>query len=354
MKSIEQVLDGFDIEYYKRQAEGTKRFLANYFGDINKTLIVHNAERVPKGVRIVYVSNHRSHLDYLIIPLLLHMNGHEPPAVLAGSNLMRIPLLGRWFERVKGIPVERHRARDRNYIHNFAESIRTAVQRTDILLFIEGGRSYTGSIKGPKTATLDAVVNAQKEMEMQIHVQPVAISYNIVVDQRGFDRLEAAKQWKDKGGRFQQAVGGAGYYFWDGLSFFLEAYKPHGEVHISFAEPFQIERNEENGQAKRKIAAEATKRIKNVYLNTEVVCAAFTIRQSAYAQAMECYDAGVKLLEQHDIISVGHAEPPIITIRNEKAFNYYANSYVHVNRERTDLFGRKINLRETVLKALRT
>ena len=43
-------------------------------------------EAVGRG-RVVYVSNHKSHLDYLVEPLVLDDSGIRPPLTAAGINL---------------------------------------------------------------------------------------------------------------------------------------------------------------------------------------------------------------------------------------------------------------------------
>src|SRR5262245_14012174 len=42
--------------------------------------------------RVVYCSNHRSHTDYLVEPLVLDDNGVRPPVIAAGINLFGGPL----------------------------------------------------------------------------------------------------------------------------------------------------------------------------------------------------------------------------------------------------------------------
>ena len=74
MQSIKDILDGFDSEYYARQAAGAHSFLRAYFGNTGEAFVVRGIEHVPKDGRVVYVANHRSHLDYIIIPWLLHKN----------------------------------------------------------------------------------------------------------------------------------------------------------------------------------------------------------------------------------------------------------------------------------------
>ncbi len=48
-------------------------------------------DAVKKG-RVVYASNHRSHIDYLVEPLVLDDAGIRPPIIAAGINLFGGPL----------------------------------------------------------------------------------------------------------------------------------------------------------------------------------------------------------------------------------------------------------------------
>ena len=64
--------------------------------------ILRKIERIEEGVgvaraathagRTIYISNHKSHLDYLIEPLVLDDNGVRPPVIAAGINLFGGPL----------------------------------------------------------------------------------------------------------------------------------------------------------------------------------------------------------------------------------------------------------------------
>jgi len=45
---------------------------------------VHHVEAAVRTHRIVYASNHKSHTDYLVEPLVLDDNGIRPPLIAAG------------------------------------------------------------------------------------------------------------------------------------------------------------------------------------------------------------------------------------------------------------------------------
>ena len=59
--------------------------------------ILRKIERVQEGIdtvrsatqagRVIYASNHKSHTDYLVEPLVLDDNGIRPPVIAAGINL---------------------------------------------------------------------------------------------------------------------------------------------------------------------------------------------------------------------------------------------------------------------------
>ena len=53
---------------------------------------LHYVQAAVGSHRIVYSSNHKSHIDYLVEPLVLDDNGVRPPLIAAGINLFGGPL----------------------------------------------------------------------------------------------------------------------------------------------------------------------------------------------------------------------------------------------------------------------
>ena len=99
--------------------------------------------------RVLYVSNHKSHLDYLVEPLVLDDNGIRPPVVAAGINLFGGPL-GLLHRHVTGaIPIRRN-SKDPIYLATLRAYIAELLNRRDLLYYAEGGRSYSGDFKAGK------------------------------------------------------------------------------------------------------------------------------------------------------------------------------------------------------------
>ncbi|PYR30904.1 MAG: hypothetical protein DMF92_07100, partial [Acidobacteria bacterium] len=76
---------------------------------------LHHPVAAAREHRVVYASNHKSHTDYLVEPLVLDDNGVRPPLIAAGINLFGGPL-GLLHRHVTGaIPIRRN-AKDPAYL----------------------------------------------------------------------------------------------------------------------------------------------------------------------------------------------------------------------------------------------
>jgi glycerol-3-phosphate O-acyltransferase len=150
--------------------------------------ILRKIERIEENVgiaqdatrrgRTIYISNHKSHLDYLVEPLVIDDNGIRPPVIAAGINLFGGPL-GLIHRHVTGaIPIRRN-AKDPAYLVTLKAYVAELLQRHDLLFYIEGGRSYTGEMKSPKTGLLHAAVQAERADSSII---PLAVSYDLVLE----------------------------------------------------------------------------------------------------------------------------------------------------------------------------
>jgi glycerol-3-phosphate O-acyltransferase len=135
-------------------------------------------QQATRAGRVIYVSNHKSHLDYLVEPLVLDDNGIRPPVTAAGINLFGGPL-GLLHRHVTGaIPIRRN-TKDPAYLVTLKAYVAELLQRSDLLFYIEGGRSYTGEMKTPKTGLLHATLQADVPGSV---IVPLAVAYDIVLE----------------------------------------------------------------------------------------------------------------------------------------------------------------------------
>ena len=141
---------------------------------------VHIAQEATRRGRVIYISNHKSHLDYLVEPLVLDDNGVRPPVIAAGINLFGGPL-GLIHRHVTGaIPIRRN-TKDPAYLVTLKAYVSELLGRHDLLFYIEGGRSYSGELKAPKTGLLHAALQARRADSV---IVPVAVAYDLVLEDR--------------------------------------------------------------------------------------------------------------------------------------------------------------------------
>ncbi len=147
---------------------------------------------------VVWVSNHKSHLDYLVEPLALDDTGIRPPLIAAGINLFG-GAMGLLHRHVTGaIPIRRN-SKDPAYLMTLRAYVAEVLKRHDVLYYAEGGRSYSGEMKSPKTGLLQAALAADRAT---LSIVPMAVSYDIVLE----DRILATQAVKKRARAFTTEI----------------------------------------------------------------------------------------------------------------------------------------------------
>jgi glycerol-3-phosphate O-acyltransferase len=171
--------------------------------------ILRKIERIPEHLnivksatragRVVYASNHKSHTDYLVELLVLDENDVRPPIIAAGINLFGGPL-GLLHKHVTGaIPIRRN-TKDPAYLITLKAYVAELLRKHDLFFYPEGGRSYSGEIKNPKTGLIHAALQAH---EPNLVVIPTAVAYDLVLE----DHVLARQRVKGRQRPFRQELG---------------------------------------------------------------------------------------------------------------------------------------------------
>src|SRR6266852_5910306 len=151
---------------------------------------LHHVVAATRGHRIVYASNHKSHTDYLVEPLVLDDNGIRPPLIAAGINLFGGPL-GLINKHLTGaIPIRRN-TKDPGYLITLKAYVAEILKRHDLLFYPEGGRSYSGELKPAKTGLLSAALTADCPNLVMI---PTLIAYDLVLEDHVLARQRVKKR----------------------------------------------------------------------------------------------------------------------------------------------------------------
>ena len=176
------------IEGYLEELRTTQRY--SLYRSLKHPLypILRKIERIPehidavrtatRGGRVIYASNHKSHTDYLVELLVLDEHGVRPPIIAAGINLFGGPL-GLLHRHVTGaIPIRRN-TKDPAYLMTLKAYVAELLRKHDLFFYPEGGRSYSGEIKTPKTGLMHAALQAEHP---HMVVLPTAVAYDLVLE----------------------------------------------------------------------------------------------------------------------------------------------------------------------------
>jgi glycerol-3-phosphate O-acyltransferase len=128
--------------------------------------------------RVVYASNHRSHIDYLVEPLVLDDAGIRPPIIAAGINLFG-GALGLIHKHVTGALPIRRNTKDPAYLITLKAYVAELLRKHDLFFYPEGGRSYSGELKSSKTGLFSAALAAEVP---NLAILPTAIAYDLVLE----------------------------------------------------------------------------------------------------------------------------------------------------------------------------
>ena len=151
---------------------------------------VATAVEAAKRHRLVYASNHRSHTDYLVEPLVLDDAGIRPPIIAAGINLFGGPL-GFIHKYVTGALPIRRNTKDPAYLITLKAYVGELLHKHDLFFYPEGGRSYSGELKPVKVGLFGACLHSDVN---NLAFLPTAIAYDLVLEDHILARQKVKRQ----------------------------------------------------------------------------------------------------------------------------------------------------------------
>lgn len=193
---------------------------------------VHHGDELAKaapGKGLVYLPNHRSHIDYLLLSYLVSAQGLAPPHIAAGANL-NFPIVGPLLRRGGAFFLRRSFKGEPLYAAVFREYLHTMlVKGFPIAYFIEGGRSRSGRTLAPKGGLLGMTVQSfMREHPRPVFLVPVNFSYEKL--------LEGPKLIAELEGQPKQR---------ESLGALLRVGRhlrhEYGSVYVNFGEPLSID-----------------------------------------------------------------------------------------------------------------
>lgn len=289
-----------------------------------------------KHHRIIYASNHKSHTDYLIEPLVLDDAGIRPPIIAAGVNLFGGPL-GLIHKHITGALPIRRNTKDPAYLITLKAYVGELLRKHDLFFYPEGGRSYSGELKAPKTGLFSAALAADIP---NMVIVPTAIAYDIVLEDHILSRQRVKRLQRPFSRELAEMVRYAVGY--------------RSRAIVTFGRPIPLDGIEHSSRrAVMQLAQQVRTETGKLYKVLPTALMAAAMRPSIARQelvdrmqaligalqavranlgvssAAEAIDAGTEALEARGIIVI---EGGRLRVRERNVLRYYARTIEHLIR----------------------
>ncbi len=184
--------------------------------------------KLGQDASLIFLPNHKSYLDPVILRSTLAKHGFPPNYVLGGDNLAFWPMAP--LARRNGIVFIRREFKDADI---YKRTLRTYLgfllsNKANLEWYIEGGRSRTGKLRPPRYGILSYVVDAFNTIDDEAaYCVPVSVTYDqqheigaISAEEMGASKSPESVKWLYQYAKDQS--------------------RAMGRVHLRFGEPLSI------------------------------------------------------------------------------------------------------------------
>jgi glycerol-3-phosphate O-acyltransferase len=237
---VREIVPFFNIIAYYEIGTRVSRWLLNLFYKVTVEYEDRAAvRRLPRDAVVVYLMNHRSNADYVLVGHALA--GQVAISYAVGEWARAFPL-EQIFKAFGGYFVRR-RHRERLY-HTVLERYVQLITREGVTqgIFLEGGLTRDGRLRAPKIGLLDYVLGIGRDPAYRdrIHVVPVAVNYDRVLEDRSLLRELDASSGHRPPGRLTQLREVVHYVAWNVGRLLTRRWKRYGRAAVMIGAPVPL------------------------------------------------------------------------------------------------------------------
>jgi glycerol-3-phosphate O-acyltransferase len=196
-------------------------------------------ERLPRDAVLVYVMNHRSNADYVLVSYALAGQVAISYAVGEWARAFPLEIVFKSF----GSYFIRRRYREPLY-HAVLERYVQLITREGVTqgIFVEGGLTRDGKLRAPKIGLLDYVLGIGRDppFAKRLHVVPVAVNYDRVLEDRSLLRELDTQSTGQRPPRAVQAYEVARYVGWNVARLLTRRWKRYGRAAVVVGAPIPL------------------------------------------------------------------------------------------------------------------
>ena len=237
---VDEIVPFFNILAYYRFGYFVSRSLLNMFYRVSVDQHgTRGASTLPKDAIVVYLMNHRSNADYVLVGYVL--SGRVAISYAVGEWARAFPL--EYIFKSFGSYFVRRKFREPLY-HTVLERYVQLITRNGVTqgIFPEGGLSRDGKLKAGKIGLLDYVIGVAKEAEYRkrLYLVPVGLNYDRVLEDRSLLRELAVTTGQRTPPRSAQLGEVSRYVWWNFGRLLTKRWKRYGRAAVTIGEPVAL------------------------------------------------------------------------------------------------------------------
>jgi len=237
-KYLDEIIPHFNVLSYYKIGYNVAKILVNL---LYKTSVDYQderaLERIPKRDVVVYLMNHRSNADYIVVAYVLAHGVHVSYAVGEWARAWPLEYVFKSF----GAYFIRRRFREPLY-HTVLERYVQLITRNGVTqgIFPEGGLSRDGKLRPPKLGLLDYICRTLTDpaFDRDIWFVPVALNYDRVLEDRSLIRELIHNG--DRPSRLVQLGTVVSYLVSNTVRLLTGRLKRYGRVAVNFGTPLSL------------------------------------------------------------------------------------------------------------------
>jgi glycerol-3-phosphate O-acyltransferase len=385
---VTEIVPFFNIVAYYQVGYRLAKILLRLFYNVTVEQESAGSQRAPRGVYpetrgargrpikpprdavLVYLMNHRSNADYIVVSYALA--GQVAISYAVGEWARAFPL--EHMFKAFGSYFVRRKYREPLY-HAVLERYVQQITRMGVTqgIFLEGGLTRDGKLKSPKIGLLDYVLGIGRDpvYRDKLFVVPVAVNYDRVLEDRTLIRELAVREGGKPTGRIRQFREVASYVGWNLLRIATGRWKRYGRAAVVVGDPvpldswfaanpdlFAISRPERlarvqgfcDGVMERigrlvpvtpvPLVCAAVQSLDRDYIPRELLLARMTEMRDTLVELNgrvvrtdrtidETLEVGMRMLGMRRVL-VEQSDGFVVIPRNRELVSYYANSIAHL------------------------
>ncbi len=238
---IHEIVPFFNVVAYYEIGYRVAKRLLNFF---YKVTVEHEdeaaLEAVPRDAVLVYLMNHRSNADYVLVSYALA--GRVAISYAVGEWARAFPL--EHIFKAFGSYFVRRRYREPLY-HTVLERYVQLITREGVTqgIFLEGGLTRDGHLKPPKIGLLDYILGIARDplYRSRLYIVPVAVNYDRVLEDRSLLAELASREGRRRTSRWTQSSSVARYLWWNAARLVSRRWQRYGRAAVVVGAPVRLD-----------------------------------------------------------------------------------------------------------------